>query len=123
MALILLIEDEKVLRENLHELLEMHGYPCISTAFGTEAISLLQQFHPDLILCDISLPDKNGYQVKMELNASKSLHNPPFIFLTARNDKEDYEKAMQLGAVDFITKPFKIKELINRISCIINQKR
>jgi len=120
MALILLIEDEQVLRDNLKELLEMHGYTCITASLGLEGVTLTKNNNPDLVLCDITLPDFDGYRVKIELN--KLNYNPPLIFLTARTDKEDYAKAKEVGAVDFITKPFRIKELINRISWILNKK-
>jgi len=120
MALILLIEDEKVLRDNLKELLEMHDHYCLTACNGLEGIELTKQTKPDLILCDITLPDVDGYFVKGELN--KVANTPPLIFLTARTDKEDYVKAIELGAVDFITKPFKIKDLANRISWILNKQ-
>jgi len=118
--LILLIEDEQVLRENLQELLEMYGYKCITAKNGIEGIVMTEQECPDLVLCDITMPDLDGYQVKAELD--KQAWRPPFIFLTARTDKEDYARAKQVGAADFITKPFKIIDLVNWISCTLNQK-
>lgn len=120
MALILLIEDETLLRDNLKELLEMYGYNCIAAANGLEGIKLASQQFPDLVLCDITLPDYDGYHVKMELK--KLTKCPPLIFLTARTDKEDYNRATEVGAVDFITKPFKIKDLVKRISWTLNQR-
>lgn len=112
--LILIIEDEGALRENLKELLEMHEYRCVVAADGMEGIEMAKTVNPDLVLCDITLPFFDGYEVKIEL--SKMKMNLPFIFLTARTDKEDYARALALGAVDFITKPFKIEHLLNRIA-------
>lgn len=115
MALILLIEDEKILRENTQELLQIHGHECITAIDGKEGIEIARKMTPDMIICDIMLPHTNGYDVKRELNKHEETVNMPFVFLTARSEREDLRKGMDLGAADFITKPFKIIELINSI--------
>lgn len=115
MALILLIEDEKILRENTQELLEAHGFACITTAEGKDGVSLARECSPDLILCDITLQSNDGYDVKRELNQYEETVNLPFIFLTARAERDDRRRGIDLGAADYITKPFKITELITSI--------
>lgn len=122
MALILLIEDEKILRENTQELLEAHGYSCIIASHGKEGLKMAKEHHPDLILCDITLPDEDGYDVKRELNKFEDTVNLPFIFLTARAERDDLRRGIDLGAADYITKPFKIIELVTSIERRLAQK-
>ena len=115
MAVILLFEDEKILRENIQELIEAHGYVCICAAHGKGCLKLILKTKPDLILCDISLPFLSGYAIKKQLNKNSKLANIPFIFLSAKIEAEDKEKGLELGADDYIVKPFVINTLINSI--------
>ena len=115
MNLILLIEDDKTIRENTQELLVANGYRCITAADGKEGLELAISSQPDIILCDIILPILDGYAVKIELDKMPNMTGIPFIFLTAKSSRDDLRSGMDLGAADFITKPFKIEELLTSI--------
>lgn len=111
-ASILIIEDEKIILENLNDLLEIFGYDCFTANNGVDGLMLGQNKLPDLIICDISLPGLNGFQVKAELNKSKETALIPFIYLTARAEKSSKTEGLALGANAYIIKPFKINELV-----------
>lgn len=123
MALLLIIEDEKIIRENCKELLEMQGYTCIEAGDGKLGLELAVQNKPDAIICDISLPFLNGYEIKSMLNLDENTADIPFIFLTAKTERQDQRMGMELGAFDFITKPFKINELYKTILRVLEKKR
>ncbi len=123
MAKLLLIEDEQILRENTSELLEVYGFECITASHGREGIEKAIAEKPDLVICDIMLPYFNGFQIKEQLNREAHLSLIPFIFLSAKAERYDLRQGMDLGAADFITKPFKISELVNSIkSRLIHSK-
>lgn len=115
MKKILIIEDDKILRENTKELLEFSKFKVLTAANGKEGVKTALEVVPDLILCDILMPVMNGYQVLKKLAKSKETANIPFIFLSAKSNKEDIRKGMNLGADDYITKPFYEEELIEAI--------
>lgn len=123
MALILLIEDESGIRENCKELLNLRGYKCVAAANGFEGVELANTTHPDIIFCDIFLPGLDGFQVKYSLNEAKETASIPFVYLTGKSDRTDLRHAMDIGAADFITKPFKIKELYDTIERILGNKK
>lgn len=123
MVKLLLIEDEKILRENTAELLEIHGFECITAQHGREGLEKALSERPDLIICDIMLPLLNGFQIKEELNRLNNVALIPFIFLSAKADRGDLRQGMDLGAADYITKPFKIKELVNSIRSRLTQSK
>ncbi|WP_266363889.1 response regulator transcription factor [Tellurirhabdus rosea] len=107
---ILLIEDEAQLSENIAELLELTGYDVQVTDRAEQGVEMLFQNPPDLILCDVSLPDREGYYVLEQLNASSLVI--PFIFVSARVDTQDIRRSMELGADDYIMKPFNTPDLL-----------
>lgn len=115
MKKVLVIEDDQALRENLIELLDLAGYLVLSAENGKQGLNLAIQNDPDIILCDIIMPDLNGYQILDALHKEKVTDKVPFIFLTAKSDKEDIRIGMNLGADDYITKPFEEEDLINSI--------
>lgn len=123
MSKILLIEDERILRENTSELLEANGYNCIVAENGKTGLQLALQESPDLIISDIMLPYLDGYAIKAELNKSEKHSLIPFIFLSAKIERNDLRKGMDLGAADYITKPFKILELINSVESRLSNKK
>ena len=123
MTKILLIEDEKVLRENTSELLELHGFECIIAEHGKIGLEKALTEKPDLIICDIMLPHLNGYQIKEALNNLNEQARIPFIFLSAKIEREDIKKGMDLGADDYITKPFRIAELVFSIKNRLEKSR
>lgn len=122
MKSVLLIEDEDLLRENTKELLEEYGYRCMTAHDGREGLKLAVQNVPDVVICDVLLPFMTGYEIKEELNKLTETANIPFIFLTAKMEREDQRKGMDLGAQDYITKPFRIKELVNSLNSRLAQK-
>ncbi len=115
MKKILVIEDEKELRENLVKILEMSGYSIISASGGDEGILLATEELPDLILCDVMMPGTDGYQVLKSISVSDKTKEIPFIFLTAKVEMRDLRQGMEFGADDYIFKPFRIDELVTAI--------
>ena len=103
---ILLIEDNAEMAENISSILELARYQVTHAPNGKKGVDLAQQAHPDLILCDIMMPELDGYGVLHILNKEPETASIPFIFLTAKADKSDFRAGMNLGADDYITKPF-----------------
>jgi len=112
---ILLIEDEKNVRDNIQVLLEEEGYNFLSCADGKSGIESAKINKPDLILCDIMMQGVDGYKVLEELSNDENTRTIPFIFLTAKVEREDIRMGMQLGADDYLFKPFKADELLSAI--------
>lgn len=115
MKKILVIEDNQDVRENIAEILELSGYEVVTSVNGKEGVIAVNQSHPDLILCDVMMPDLDGFGVLKILNYNPLTSNIPFIFLTAKAEKSDFRKGMGLGASDYITKPFDDTELLDAI--------
>ncbi|MCF8243397.1 MAG: LytTR family DNA-binding domain-containing protein [Melioribacteraceae bacterium] len=109
---ILIIEDEQSVRENIRTLLKKKNYKVLDAENAEKGIDLAKDFQPDLIVSDIMLPDNDGYYILEELQKDDSTKNIPFIFLTALADMSDLRKGMNLGADDYLTKPFSVKELL-----------
>ncbi|AFZ04414.1 EAL domain-containing response regulator [Calothrix sp. PCC 6303] len=112
---ILVIEDELAVRENLVELLEAEGFETIAAPNGHIGIQKAMAETPDLILCDMMMPEVDGYGVLTNLREEPSTATIPFIFLTAKSAKSDFRQGMDLGADDYITKPFTRAELLSAI--------
>lgn len=112
---ILIIEDNNEVRENLAEILELAGYDVVTAADGKEGVRLTYVQSPDLIICDIMMPELDGYGVLYMLNKNPDTARIPFIFLTAKSEKADLRKGMETGADDYLTKPFNDIELLNTI--------
>lgn len=121
MTKILLIEDQKILRENTYELLELHGFICLTAENGKIGLEKAITEQPDIIICDIMLPHFSGYQIKEALNDLDGHAQIAFIFLSARIEREDIKKGMDLGADDYITKPFRIADLVLSIKSRLEQ--
>jgi CheY-like chemotaxis protein/CRP-like cAMP-binding protein len=112
---IVVIEDNKDMRENLSEILELSGYEVKAAPNGKVGLELIQQITPDLIICDIMMPELDGYGVIHILQQNPNTANIPFIFLTAKVEKADFRKGMNLGADDYVTKPFEDIDLLNAV--------
>lgn len=115
MKTILLIEDNSDIRENTAEILQLSGYRAITAENGKEGVAKALEHKPDLIVCDIMMPELDGYGVIHVLQKNTSTQNIPFIFLTAKAERAEMRKGMELGADDYITKPFNGTELLNAI--------
>lgn len=103
---ILLIEDNQEMAENITSILKLAHYNVLHASNGKQGVAVAQEKHPDLILCDIMMPELDGYGVIHILNSDPETANIPFIFLTAKAEKNDLRAGMNLGADDYITKPF-----------------
>lgn len=112
---ILVIEDNLEVRENIVEILELSNFEVKDAENGKEGVKAAKKELPDLILCDIMMPEMDGYEVLYLLGKDEKTDNIPFIFLTAKAEKEDFRKGMGLGADDYITKPFDDVELLESI--------
>ena len=115
MKTILLIEDDAILRENTTELLELSGYKVLNAANGIIGVELAINQHPNIIVCDIMMPELDGYGVLKALAMKEATRYIPFIFLSAKTERSDVRKGMDLGADDYITKPFTEDELVSAI--------
>ncbi|MAS33026.1 MAG: hybrid sensor histidine kinase/response regulator [Anaerolineaceae bacterium] len=112
---ILVVEDEQSLRNDIIEMLSYEGFTVIGAENGRVGIEQARENLPDLIICDIMMPEVDGYAVLEELRKETRTAAIPFIFLTARTDKLDRRHGMEQGADDYLTKPFAVKELLKTI--------
>ncbi len=115
MKKILVIEDNDEVRDNIAEILELSGYEVITAENGKVGTAIAIEQLPDLIICDIMMPVLDGYGVVYLLNQHPKTNSIPFIFLTAKSEKTDFRKGMELGADDYITKPFEGIELLKAV--------
>ena len=115
MANILLIEDNDDMRENTSEILSLAGHHVETASNGKEGVIKAQLKTPELIICDIMMPELDGYGVLHMLNRDPNTNHIPFIFLTAKADRADVRKGMELGADDYVTKPFDDVELLSAV--------
>src|SRR6187399_2972670 len=112
---ILLIEDNNEIRENTAEILELSNYIVDTAENGKIGVEKALAQKPDLIICDIMMPVLDGYGVLHLVTKNEALAGVPFIFLTAKSERTDFRKGMEMGADDYITKPFTDIELLNAI--------
>ena len=115
---ILIIEDDPIVQENLDVLLNEEGFSTIVASNGLEGLDKVKSSNPDLIICDVMMPGINGYRVKEILNKADETFDIPLIFLTAKTNIKDLRQGMNLGAEDYIFKPYKADDLLR----VINQK-
>ena len=112
---VLLIEDDKIVRENTSEILELANYHVEIAENGKIGVAKAKTFQPDIIICDILMPVLDGYGVLQIVSKLPELEHIPFIFLTAKTHHEDLRKGMELGADDYLYKPFEESELLRAI--------
>lgn len=122
MEKILVIEDEPGVRENLAEILQLAQYEVVLAADGIEGIECARQHRPDLIICDVMMPKMDGFEVLETLQADPELATIPLIFLTAMADIQNLREGMDLGADDYLTKPFELNELLISISSRLRKR-
>lgn len=120
---ILVIEDNTDVRENLAEILELSGYEVVTAENGKRGVEAALQSSPDIILCDIMMPELDGFGVLRILSKTPAMSNIPFVFLTAKAEKEDFRRGMGLGADDYITKPFDDVELLDTIEMRLRKSK
>jgi two-component system sensor histidine kinase/response regulator len=113
---ILVIEDEDSIRENIKDLLHTENFNVVEAEDGRVGIQMALEERPDLILCDVMMPEIEGYKVFEEIIHHSATNLIPFIFLTAKTTKEDLRRGMDLGADDYLTKPFTKKELLSAVN-------
>ena len=121
LARILVAEDETSLNDLLQDALRMNGYETISAKHGLEALRLIREQKPDLVILDINMPQLDGFGVIEKLRNENN--NVPIIVLTARDQKDDKTIGFGLGADDFVTKPFGLEELLMRVAAVLRRSK
>ena len=121
LARILVAEDETSLNDLLQDALRMNGYETISAKHGMEAVRLIREEKPDLVILDVNMPQLDGFGVIEKLRNENN--NIPIIVLTARDQKDDKSIGFGLGADDFVTKPFGLEELLMRVAAVLRRSK
>ncbi len=116
--LVLIIEDDPHIRNNIIEILQFEGYDTVSASNGKDGIQTALSQSPDIIFCDLMMPHMDGYEVLEILKSSPATQNIPFIFVTARTETETIQKGMEMGAFDFLLKPFKAETIFKMLKSI-----
>ena len=121
MSKILIIEDEKNIRDTIMEILELNEYQTAIAENGLIGIAKALQFKPDLIVCDVMMPEMDGFETLKNIRAINEISNTPFVFLTAKTETRDFREGMNSGADDFLNKPFNTQELLEVIQLRISK--
>jgi DNA-binding NarL/FixJ family response regulator len=121
MKTVLIIEDELHMRQNISKLLKLEGYHVLEAANGQAGLEVARASNPDIILCDVSMPGMDGFTTLSLIRSAPALDTVPFIFLTARGDAKDVRTGMNLGADDYLPKPFTTTDLLNAIEARLNR--
>ncbi|SMC94840.1 response regulator [Pedobacter nyackensis] len=121
MKTVLIIEDNVDILESCAEILELSGYHVLQSDNGKHGIELAVENQPDLILCDIMMPEMDGYDVLKLLGQNNDTAEIPFVFLTAKTDRFDFRKGMEMGADDYLTKPFNDTDLLHAVETRIKK--
>ena len=117
---ILIIEDDNNIRESIADLLSLRKFEVSQASDGVEGLHYAKASIPDLIICDIMMPGLDGHEVLKELRINKDTSNIPFIFLSAKTQKSDIREGMNLGADDYLPKPFKAQDLFRAVESRLN---
>ena len=121
MSKVLIIEDQEEIRENLSELLEMSNFEVITAANGKNGFDRLQSERPDIVLCDVSMPIMDGYEVLKQAKENVKTTAIPFVFISASAQDADIQAGKMAGADRYLTKPFTTKKLIDTIEDLLNK--
>ncbi len=116
---LLVVDDEENLRSMLRAALRHHGFEVALAADGREALDVLDEVRPDLVVLDVMMPDLDGFEVCRRMRADNDA--TPVLFLTARDGTEDKVRGLKLGADDYVEKPFSLEELVARIEAILRR--
>ncbi|MEZ0334493.1 MAG: ATPase, T2SS/T4P/T4SS family, partial [Gemmatimonadales bacterium] len=122
-ACVLLVEDEDQLRRVMKDLLEREGYTVTEARDGGQALDQVDRFAPDVIILDLNLPGLDGYSVLSQLRSRPATRGIPVMVLTAKGDEDNEVRVFELGAVDFITKPFRARALSARLEAVLGRHR
>jgi DNA-binding NarL/FixJ family response regulator len=123
MKRILVVDDDRILRDVLQHSLEQQGYQVKTVNSGTDALTAFNQDVPDIIVSDVSMPEMDGFEFCRQLRSQPSGKLIPFIFLSAKSDLDDRIQGHSIGADDYLTKPFEMKELLAKIEALIERSR
>jgi CheY-like chemotaxis protein len=115
MPRILVIEDEPQMRRNILTILDMEGFEALGAENGRLGLEMIRSRQPDLILCDVMMPELDGYGVLKALRADPAIAEIPFVFLTAKGERGDFRAGMNLGADDYLTKPVVLDDLLKAV--------
>ena len=121
-AKVLVVDDESDFVELLSYNLQLHGYEVVSAGGGIEALNQARKHHPDLIVLDLMLPDLDGFSICEILRCQPSTANIPVLMLTAMAGEIPRLQGMEVGAVDYLTKPFRPRELMQRVRAILEER-
>ncbi len=122
MGAILVIDDQPQLLKNVSTILRLEGFTVVTASNGLEGWEILSKEPVDLVVCDVAMPSMDGFELIERIRAHPLLKSLPFVFLTARTDRADTRKGMELGAYDYLTKPFTRNELLGMVrSCLAKQ--
>ncbi|MBL4707210.1 MAG: response regulator, partial [Flavobacteriales bacterium] len=121
MSTVLVIEEEKVLRETITEILNLSNYEVILAKSGQEGVQKAKKNYPDLVLCDVIMSFMDGIETLSAFRSSPELKNIPFVFLSGMSKMSDFRKGMNLGAEDYLIKPFEPSELLNVIEAQLDK--
>ncbi len=121
-ATILLVEDEKNIVELVRYTLEQEGYRVVVATDGVQALTLVRQHQPDLILLDLFLPQLDGFEVCRRLKQDRTTSPIPILMLTAKASEADKVAGLELGADDYLTKPFSVRELVARVRVVLRRR-
>jgi len=123
MVQILIIEDDMNIRSNTAELLELEGYATLTAVNGKDGLNKIAGCSPDLILCDLRMPEMDGFSLLAHLGKNPEWKRIPFIFFSAKSEKMDVQKGFAAGADDYLVKPFELVDLLNAIQqCLLKGK-
>lgn len=113
---ILIIEDQATMRRNVALMLQLEGHDALTAANGLEGLEIARRERPDLILCDVMMPEMDGHAVLRSLRDDSELKPTPFIFLTAKGDRNDVREGLGLGADAYLTKPITREDLLAAVN-------
>ena len=122
-ATVLLVDDEEFLRRVMKDLLVREGYEVVEAGTGVEALDQVDRHAPDVVVLDLNLPGMDGYSVLSELRSRPATRNIPVVVLTAKGDEDNEVRVFELGADDFLTKPFRAKALSKRLEVVLGRRR
>jgi DNA-binding response OmpR family regulator len=122
-ACVLLVEDEEQLRRVMKDLLQREGYRVAEARDGIQALDEVDRFAPDVIILDLNLPGLDGYGVLAQLRSRPATREIPIMVLTAKGDEDNEVRVFELGADDFVTKPFRARSLTARLEAVLARHR